>query len=324
MEDYLFIAVILGLLPAAIAQSKGHRFGIWWLYGSLLFPVALPHAMFLSTDPREAEREQAASGGSKKCIFCAEIIKREAVLCRFCGRDQPPNPEINLGMKTGPTTEIAEVQPQRIALFIGVTVAALLVGSGFYWFYIGSLDSHIAQKAILGEQLFEKVDLIRGAAAPELPVVEWNGGRKAGGYMGYTGDLPISIAGHLSATVDYCISGYVENRVAEATISMISERNDGLPAAKTKLKAILDRWFASAQLTLPPGLYNSITDDGRFDGESEGVTIQYGTTTCPERPLNHASTGHCTLLEVAMKPAGREWPQSEWSCHYGSRQRPRS
>jgi len=27
--------------------------------------------------------------GSRKCPFCAELIRREAVVCRFCGRDVP-------------------------------------------------------------------------------------------------------------------------------------------------------------------------------------------------------------------------------------------
>jgi lauroyl/myristoyl acyltransferase len=45
--EMLIGAALLGLIPAAIAHSKGQNFAMWWIYGAAIFIVALPHALFI-------------------------------------------------------------------------------------------------------------------------------------------------------------------------------------------------------------------------------------------------------------------------------------
>jgi len=84
--EILVLAVLIGLIPAAIAKGKGYSFGAWWLYGAALFIVALPHAIILKAN-KEGLEGQAVAEGKKKCPFCAEMIQAEAKVCRYCGRD---------------------------------------------------------------------------------------------------------------------------------------------------------------------------------------------------------------------------------------------
>src|SRR5215208_1054304 len=85
--EFLIIAVLIGLIPAAIARSKGRDFVLWWIFGALLFIVALPAAVLLKPDKKAIESERLSGGDRKKCSFCAELIKREAKVCRYCNRD---------------------------------------------------------------------------------------------------------------------------------------------------------------------------------------------------------------------------------------------
>ncbi len=58
----LVLAVLLGFAPGMIAHGKGRNFFLWWLYGVVLGPVALVHAMIL----RDTRRPQFAEAPARR------------------------------------------------------------------------------------------------------------------------------------------------------------------------------------------------------------------------------------------------------------------
>lgn len=79
----ILVAIIIGLLPASIAAAKGRNFILWWIYGAALFIIALPHALFAKSANKLNDSQQAAAG-NVQCPACAEWIKPDAKICRFC------------------------------------------------------------------------------------------------------------------------------------------------------------------------------------------------------------------------------------------------
>lgn len=74
--EVLIVALILGLLPAAIASSKGRSFFGWYIYGVFLFIIAIIHSILLQKNEN--------TPGMKKCPHCASIIPEEAKTCPAC------------------------------------------------------------------------------------------------------------------------------------------------------------------------------------------------------------------------------------------------
>jgi hypothetical protein len=84
--ELIIFWVIMGGVVAMIAGSKGHSAGLWFIYGALIWPIALVHILVTPAAVGHQERV-ALQSGNKKCPRCAEIVKSEARVCRFCSHE---------------------------------------------------------------------------------------------------------------------------------------------------------------------------------------------------------------------------------------------
>ena len=93
MDDCTCFAVIgitwflCALGAASIYRSRGRSETAAFLLGLFLGPVAVALAAVTPKDEAALERKAFRSGKMRKCPFCAELVKRDAKLCRYCGRE---------------------------------------------------------------------------------------------------------------------------------------------------------------------------------------------------------------------------------------------
>lgn len=92
----LILAVLIGCIPGAIAQGKGHSFVAWWLFGAALFIVALPMSLMLKpvatpgTTLPVGAFPSSRSIPTRECPFCKSRIRADAVVCPHCQRESEP------------------------------------------------------------------------------------------------------------------------------------------------------------------------------------------------------------------------------------------
>ncbi len=76
MIRYIILIVVAGIAGAILARPKGRSPILWFILCAMVPLLVIAIALLPSV---------IAKGFTKKCPHCAEIIKEDATVCKYCG-----------------------------------------------------------------------------------------------------------------------------------------------------------------------------------------------------------------------------------------------
>lgn len=83
--EYLIVFILCGIAAGIIAANKGRSVAGWAFLGVLFGPIGVLLALVVAKNQAAIDQRAIAAGESRKCPMCAEVVKREAVVCKHCG-----------------------------------------------------------------------------------------------------------------------------------------------------------------------------------------------------------------------------------------------
>jgi hypothetical protein len=87
---FAVVWIVFSFVIGSMAGKRGRSPALYFLISMLLSPViGLLVLLVQGPNAEKIEAEKLESGELCQCPFCAELVKAEAKICRFCGKELP-------------------------------------------------------------------------------------------------------------------------------------------------------------------------------------------------------------------------------------------
>jgi hypothetical protein len=88
--NLLFVWLGFAIVVGIAAAHRGRSGAGWLLLAVVISPLIAGLLVLALPDPNKERQQRELQKNSRKCPLCAELVRREAIVCKHCGRDLPP------------------------------------------------------------------------------------------------------------------------------------------------------------------------------------------------------------------------------------------
>jgi hypothetical protein len=118
--ELIFAWFVFAIVVGIAASARGRNGFGWFLLSLIISPLFGLILVLVLPNPQDERERYQRLYNSRKCPFCAEMVLREAIVCKHCGSalEPPPQPVF---------APVKRLSKPQLVIVLAITAAVLVV-----------------------------------------------------------------------------------------------------------------------------------------------------------------------------------------------------